>query len=280
MAENILVGDIGSTKSTWWTNLEGNSVFSLTGFNPVAHDPQVGVHMFEQLWQVTEGAKFSRIWYYGSGIVNDHVAGMVKESLLKFFPSAQVEVNSDLLGAAIAACAHRPGTIAILGTGSHAAVYDGKTIIRQANSLGYILGDEGGGSDIGKAMVQSYFYQQMPTAISEVMLEKIGPSRSEFLHKLYHAPAPNQFLAEFVSIAKQFEQDPWMIHLIRSRFNLFIINHLLPLHPTGPVQVVGSIGTIFAGLFRQEMSSAGLQTGEFIQDPSHRLFEMHLKYDQ
>lgn len=89
MAINILVGDIGSTKSTWWTNSEDTNTYSLPGYNPVAHDPEVGTRMLEQLWHVTEGALFESIWYYGSGILNDNVALRVKTEISKFFPALQ-----------------------------------------------------------------------------------------------------------------------------------------------------------------------------------------------
>jgi hypothetical protein len=166
MAVNILVGDIGSTKSTWWSNSEGNKEFLLTGYNPVVHDNGVGQRLFEQLWHVTEGEPFNKIWYYGTGIVDEKVALRVSAAMKKYFPNAEIEVASDLVGAAIAAYGHREGILVILGTGSHAAFFDGQKIIEQAQSLGYLLGDEGGGSDIGKELVKAFFYNQMPDNIA------------------------------------------------------------------------------------------------------------------
>jgi len=279
MPVNILVGDIGSTKSTWWSNSEGNKEFHLTGYNPITHEEEAGKRLFDQLWQVTEGDPFSKIWYYGTGIVDDKVAHQVRTIMMKYFPKAEINVASDLLGAAKAACGDQEGNLAILGTGSHAAVFDGQKIIRQASSLGYILGDEGGGSDIGKELVKAYFYKQMPDTISGDMKNFIDGDRSVFLQKLYHHPTPNQFLAEFVKIAVPHQHDPWIQNLIIARFTLFIKNHILPLHPNGPIQVVGSVGTIFADLFRKALENNNLQPGTFIKDPARRLFEMHLQHD-
>lgn len=279
MPLNILVGDIGSTKSTWWSNSEGNKEFHLTGYNPIAHEEAVGLRLFEQLWQVTEGDSFTHIWYYGTGIVDEKVAGDVQFTIKKYFPKAEIKVESDLLGACIAACGHQEGVLAILGTGSHAAVFDGSKIIRQTSSLGYLLGDEGGGSDIGKELVKAYFYNQMPGAIAKDMQQLIQGDRISFLHKLYQHATPNQFLAEFVEVAVQYKEDAWMQNMISERFSLFVKNHLLPLRPNGPIQVVGSVGTIFASLFQKVLEKNNLVPGAFIKDPARRLFEMHLLYE-
>jgi glucosamine kinase len=279
MPINILVGDIGSTKSTWWSNSAGNNEFLLTGYNPITHDDSVGKRLFEQLWQVMEGESLSKIWYYGTGILDEQVAEKVIAAMKSYFPNAEITVQSDLLGAAIAACGHQEGVLAILGTGSHAAIFDGSKIIRQASSLGYLLGDEGGGSDIGKELVKAYFYKQMPDEMAVDMKFLIHGDRSEFLQKLYQHPTPNQFLAEFVKVAVQHQEDPWMQNLITNRFTLFIKNHLLSLHPNTPIQVVGSVGTIFAGLFRKALENNHLLPGVFIKDPARRLFEMHLQHE-
>ncbi len=279
MTQNILVGDIGSTKSTWWSNSEGNKEFHLTGYNPVTHDEGVGQRLFEQLWHVTEGDPFAKVWYYGAGIVDAQAAEKVRARIHKFFPKAQIEIASDLLGAAIAACGRTPGILVILGTGSHAAVFDGSKIIRQAESLGYLLGDEGGGSDIGKELVKAYFYKQLPTALHSDMVDLVQGERSHFLQRLYHHQAPNQYLAEFVKMAVQHQDHEWIQQLVQERFMVFIRNHVLPLQPDGPVHVVGSIGTIFADLFRKALDKNGLKPGNFIRDPARRLFEMHLQHE-
>jgi glucosamine kinase len=279
MTQNILVGDIGSTKSTWWSNSEGNKEFHLTGYNPVTHDDGIGQRLFEQLWHVTEGDTFGHIWYYGAGIVDHQAASKVKFALQKFFPKAHIEIESDLLGAAKAACGKEAGVLIILGTGSHAAVFDGNKIIKQASSLGYLLGDEGGGSDIGKELVRAYFYQQMPEEIRVDMASLVKGDRSDFLQRLYHHQAPNQFLAEFVKVAVQHHANTWIKNLIQERFMIFIHNHVLPLQANGPIHVVGSIGTIFADLFQNVLEKNELQPGTFIKDPAKRLFEMHLQHE-
>ena len=80
-------------------------------------------------------------------------------------------------------------------------------------------------------------------------------------------------------VAVDFIEDEWIQEMIKSRFSLFIQNHILPLEPDGPIHVVGSIGSIFAGLFQEVLAREGLTAGEFVKDPARKLFEMHLQHE-
>ena len=271
----ILVGDIGSTKSTWWYGAEHPAKLQLVGYNPISHSENVRDEMCRQLQKSTEGISISRIWYYGAGVVDETAAYKIRSVLEEYYPGAGISVQSDLVGACIAACGSTKGTVAILGTGSHAAVWDGQQITRQANSLGYIIGDEGGGCDIGKSLVQAYYYNEMPEPIRTVMRERLPETRGMFLNALQAAEAPNQFLADFTKVAVQFMDHPWMEGLIASRFDLFIKRHLIPVQPEGEINVVGSIGCIFTGLISRLMANHNLSVGICIKDPALRLFERH-----
>lgn len=275
MAKNIIVGDIGSTKSAWWTNMGGNREILLSGYNPLTQDDSVGQEMAEQLAEAIDQPSPSGIWYYGAGVVDAVTAAHIRQMLLLHFPSSEIHVDSDLKGACEAACGEEPGTVILLGTGSHAAVYDGRRITRQASSLGYILGDEGGGSDIGKALLQAYFYSSMPDEIAQAMSAMLPEGRTGMLQQLYHSSTPNQYLAEFARIAVDHIGHPWVIDLVRKRFNLFITTHLAPMKQEGKIQIVGSIGYIFAGLIRQELERSGYEPGEWIRHPAKRLFDLH-----
>jgi len=276
MTKTILVGDVGSTKSTWWHNSGVGQEIHLPGYNPVVHSNESGIKLFEALKAETAGITFSDIWYYGAGVTGQVIATAVNQQLHTLFPQSQIQVTSDLVGAAAAACGNKPGTVAILGTGSHAAIWDGQKVVRQATSLGYILGDEGGGCDIGKSLVRSYFYKEMPHAISVLMKERLPLGRIGFLSALQASAAPNQYLADFARVAVIFQDHPWIRNLVESRFNLFVSRHIVSLGAQAEVHIVGSIGCIFASLIKQELEKNGMTAGSFIKDPAHRLFERHL----
>ncbi|MEP6793971.1 MAG: hypothetical protein ABJB16_06575 [Saprospiraceae bacterium] len=279
MNEIIVVGDIGSTKSSWWATRDKSEEIRLGGFNPLVHPPEVGTIMLTSLSKEIQGISPDIIWYYGAGIVDDQVAQAIKNLLHQIFPVSKVNVNSDLVGAAIGTCGKEAGTVAILGTGSHAAVFDGKRIIRQANALGYILGDEGGGCDIGKSLLQSYFYNEMPGPVRTEMARFLPDGRSGLLKQLYSSSTPNQYLATFAQVATDLKDNSWIRDLVKARLRLFLKNHLLPLKPMEPVHFLGSIGCIFADLIENELADNALKAGIFLKDPSYRLFTMHENHE-
>lgn len=275
---SILVGDIGSTKSTWRFSADPAGALHLPGYNPVAHDERQAITLFTTLAERTRAQVFNQIWYYGTGVMDHSISGQIRHQMALFFPQSEIHVASDLTGAALATCGHQPGCVAILGTGSHAAVFDGHRFIRQAASLGFILGDEGGGADIGKALIQSYFYQEMPEVIAHEMAKMMPEGREGFLKALKTSDTPNQFLAGFARIAVLFQEHLWIRDLVRSRFKLFVKRHVVALDPDSPVHIVGSIGCIFAGLIREELEITGYQSGIFIKDPALRLYEIHMEH--
>ena len=144
MNKSILVGDVGSTKSSWWLSGTQNRHITLGGFNPLTHSSEAGKELVGLLKTQLEEEIPSEIWYYGAGVVEVQAADLVRNLLGIHFHNSIIHISSDLEGAARAACGKSAGTVALIGTGSHAAVFDGHHILRQANALGYILGDEGG----------------------------------------------------------------------------------------------------------------------------------------
>lgn len=278
MKKIILVGDVGSTKSSWWITGTEPREINLPGFNPLVHDPEVGKAMASSLSTELGNTIPDIIWYYGAGVIDSNIELIIKEIFNHQFPGGEINVNSDLIGAAKAVCGYEPGTVVILGTGSHAAVYDGNKIVRQANSLGYILGDEGGGCDIGKALLRAYFYNKMPEPVKLEMMKSLPGERPAVMKQLYSSPAPNQYLATYARVAVKMSDNAWIRDLVRSRFRLFLKNHLLPLEAVEPVHILGSIGCIFADLIETELTNNALKAGVFLKDPSYRLFTMHVEH--
>lgn len=275
MNKTILVGDIGSTKSTWVYATDVSMELHLGGYNPVTQSENQGNFLFESLQSKTRGLAFATIWYYGAGVIDSLTAQTIHDKVKSMFPESKVNISSDLEGAAFASCGNDEGTVAILGTGSHAALWDGKRIVKQAVSLGYLLGDEGGGCDIGKALVRHYFYGTMPAVIRKDFDDRLQGDRGTFLQELQASEKPNQLLAEFARFAVLHQDHEWIRDLVSARFKLFIDTHVLPLAPIGDVHIVGSIGCIFASLIQSELKKHGLSAGTFIKDPARRLFERH-----
>jgi hypothetical protein len=96
------------------------------------------------------------IYFYGSGCTPAHVP-MMTQLLTEALTPKTVEVHSDLMAAARSLCQREAGIACILGTGANSCLYNGEQIVQNTPALGYILGDEGSGSVLGRLFLNAIF---------------------------------------------------------------------------------------------------------------------------
>ena len=118
------------------------------------------------------------------------------EVMRSAWPGTQVHVGTDLLGAARALHGDHPGLVLVLGTGMSCGHYDGRSIRKAMPSLGWILGDEGSGADLGKRMVTDGLAGRLSKELSQVLFPE-GLERGNVLQQVYRSAAPQAYLAAF-----------------------------------------------------------------------------------
>src|SRR5206468_3978964 len=122
---------------------------------------------------------------------------VVAKALETVFNKARVYVGHDLLAAARALLGTEAGFAAILGTGTNSCLYDGHDITMNVDSLGYMLGDEGSGSYIGKRILRDYMRGSMPHEMAEAFDRTYGYSPEDIMEHIYKKPLANRFMAGF-----------------------------------------------------------------------------------
>jgi N-acetylglucosamine kinase-like BadF-type ATPase len=160
MATVKLIADSGATK-TEWCLIEGAKKRTLltAGISPYFLSTADIVSLLQQeLIPRLRKAKIQEVFYYGTGCANPNNVKIVRKALQLLFPSANIEVTHDLMGAARALCGREKGIACILGTGSNSCYFNGKKITRNSPGLGYVLGDEGSGAYLGRKVIQYYLY--------------------------------------------------------------------------------------------------------------------------
>src|SRR5690606_8151440 len=141
----LLVADSGSTKTNWLLSDKKNKPVEIEtiGFNPFFHSTEFVLNELKKSNQLQYFANaVTEVKYFGSGCSSDDRKKIIADALQQIFINADVFVDHDMLGACIAACYDKPGLVAILGTGSNIAFWDGQKIYPTNHGLGYILGDE------------------------------------------------------------------------------------------------------------------------------------------
>lgn len=273
----ILLADSGSTK-TEWTLLENNMVVRslyTEGINPNQASDEVIAKMLLKTELRSLGP--THIYFYGSGCGSASGKAIVRNALDAIFTSAEITIESDLFAAARALCGTERGIVAIMGTGSSSCLYDGKKIIEQRPSLGFILGDEGSGAVLGKMFIRKLLYGELPEAVTKQFYEEFRIDKEAIISRVYREPYPNRFLATFAGFIAQNKQHAAVNEIIRENFNGFIRSHLSKYTDAKntTVHFTGSIAHYFVEEMTGLLQWNGYTAGKIEQSPMQGLIRYH-----
>ena len=280
----ILIADSGSTKTDWRLIDDNKQIhqYATQGFNPYfqgSHQiaDSINSDLLPQLKSTVSKLPL-QIYFYGAGCGSDSKKEVVRTALFHNFPLADIEVHSDLLGAARALCEYKPGIAAILGTGSNTCYYDGSTIVENRASLGFILGDEGSGAHIGKTFIQSYLNKEMPTDLSIRFYERFKLSTDDILDAIYKKPMPNRFLASFSKFIFQNLKEQFVIDLVANCFEQFFDKHICkyPQHKEVKLSCIGSVAFYYSNILRAVAANKGVNIDRIVETPIAGLTLYHL----
>ena len=279
----LLIADGGSTKTDWLlAGAEETPLrFRTQGLNPALTDEnRLKEILRTELSPQLAGLSFTcglDIHYYGAGCLPSTCPKM-EGVLSAILPATHIEVRSDLLGAARALCGHQAGIACILGTGSNSCRYDGQEIIRHTPSLGYILGDEGSGTALGKRLISDWLKGLLDTELSRSLSEYCGLDEGGIIQKVYRAPEANRFLASFAPFLKEHRKHPLIHQILTDSFQVFFERNIKIYRPgTLPIHFVGSIALLFKTELEETATRLGLHLGTLLKEPVTGMLEYHLQ---
>lgn len=281
---HILIADGGSTKVDWLlVDIEGNTKASFTtdGFNVARISKQDAVTYFSTVKQKLEASiRINEIHYYGSGAATNEICSAMEEAIREVWNPDVAEVQSDML-AACRVLDGIPGIVCILGTGSNSAFFDGKEIIRNIPPLGFILGDEGGGTALGKRLLGDVFKEIAPKTVCDAFFEETGLSKGDVIRNVYRSPNPNIFLASFVPFIKKHINDSYINSMVRQEFRKFIARNVARYKDSHsyPVSYIGSVAYHFRDILTEVTESEGFKIGLIEQHPMTGLKIYHTDYN-
>ena len=276
----LLVADSGSTKADWTFCGPGGEVtrVSSIGVNPNLHSPAEIKTVVQSVCpdDIAE-AKVTHVYYYGTGVWDRTRADKVGRVLEACYPQAAVEIHHDLLGAARAACGREPGVACILGTGSNSCLYNGEEVVDNVVNLGWLIGDEGSGVDLGRRLLRAYSYRELPAEDREHFEESTGHGRRTIGDGLYGAASANRFLASFSPFIHDSLGRPAIRRLVVDSFAEFLRRHVLKYEGARelPVSFVGSIAYHYGDVLREVCAGEGLTCGSITKKPIRALEAYH-----
>lgn len=274
-----LICDSGSTKSAWCL-LNGTTplFYTTQGINPFqqSEDEITGILQSELLPLLPKDINIKEVHFFGAGCTKEK-APVVAHAIRKTVTSeAEISVDSDMLGAAIALCGETEGLVCILGTGSNSAYFDGKALHSFIPALGYILGDEGSGAYIGKRLVGDVLKHQFSEKIRDLFFEETDETQVSIIQKVYREPMANRFLASLSIFCARHREEPEVHDFIIDCFSQFFERNIVPMCKDGnlmtrSVNCVGSIAYYYEKEIKEVADKYGFTIGKILQAPINGL---------
>ena len=295
----VLIADSGSTKVHWClvtASGQCSDVFT-DGINPLfqttdAMRNSICNQLLPKIAPLLWAGTLTHVFFYGAGCTPEKKV-FVQKALEAVFKKAEVQVESDMLGAARGLLGRNAGVACILGTGSGSCFYNGETIEWCVPSLGYILGDEGSAAVLGKRLVGDLLKNQLSYSVSglsddvdlkNLFFKEYNTSMADIIENVYRQPFPNRYLAKLSRFCADHIDDPRIRNLVYDHFVQFIRRNLVQYFQNtnanananaAGVGFVGSIAYYYRPILEEAMQAEGLPMGTVLQDPIEGLKEYH-----
>lgn len=279
---NILVFDAGATK-TEIVAIQNCGVdstcscFNYSGLNAAVMDEHKIRQGFHDIKSMMPELQFSEIHYFGAGCTTESIRRSTADFIKEVWDVAEVEVASDILGAARGLLGRDAGVACIMGTGSNSALYDGRDIVYNVAPLGYVLGDEGSGSALGKRLLGDIFKGIAPKDIIEKFEAEVKLTKDEVVENVYRGSNPTRFLASVCPFISGNIRSPYIENLVKDEFGRFIDRNVKQYRKVEaiPVSFTGSIAFYFREQLQSAMSQRGLRIGIIARRPMDGLIQYY-----
>lgn len=274
----MLIAEGGATKCDFAVVLPDGTAekrFSTEGMNPFSRPmEEIRLCLREQVLPQTTGFDIAEIFFYGAGVVFDK-AEMMRSEIESVFPKSRVLVFSDMDAAVRASVGDGTGIVCILGTGSNSCYVENGQISEKVASLGYILGDEGSGNAMGKALLGDILKGIAPKHIIDAFTSEYGITQADILEHTYRQPMAARYLASFAKFLSPRICDPYVRELVDRVFTSFARRCVMQYPPEVRCFFTGSVAVHFESILRDVMRSIGRETGGVSAFPIDGLIRYH-----
>lgn len=273
-----VIADSSSTR-TEWSLVDGEKVVehvTTEGLNPYLQTRREISHIVRlELPDAFFKRRWEHVYFYGAGCANPERSKIMEASLVAQFRTP-VTVMSDITGAARGLLIDKPGMACILGTGSNSCLYDGEAITANVPWLGYILGDEGSGSYLGKSFLGDCLKGIAPAHIRERIFQLSGKTPEDVAEEVNGGPMPNRTLSEYATYLEKLIDDPYVYQLVYSGIMKFFTRNIAGYGTIEvPVSFVGSVACRFSDILYKVANSFGLTIDKVVRSSMPGLIKYH-----
>lgn len=275
-----LIAESGGTKTQWCgiTASGETEIVSTIGLNPnFVTDKAIEEVISAEILPKFNNDGIDIVWFYGAGCSGQEMVKKVRDAIAHVLPESDIQVFSDLTGAARGLLGHSKGYICILGTGSNSGYYDGEMITANIPPLGFILGDEGSGASLGKKLLADYLRGIMPPSLSAEFRGIYGAEKDDIVDHVYHGVFPGRFIGGFVQFLKDHISEEYCRVVVTGSFEEFVKRNLIlyNIKETAEIAVTGSVAWHFREILEEVFIRNGFRVSIIAREPITGLIRFH-----
>jgi glucosamine kinase len=267
----ILVAESGSTKTQWCAvHPERIQMLENTpGINPLFLTSDEIEGIIRPVSGEIDTTLLDAVYFFGAGCTSVSSKEKIGKAIFSVFEPTEIIVDSDLIAACLSLAGDKPAIIGILGTGSNSCVWNGTEIEDRIPSLGFILGDEGGGVAIGKQLISDFLKKQMPADLHIKFSELYDVSVENVIERVYQLPLPNRYLAGFAPFIQKHLDYTYCQKLINGQFENFLTRNILKYHnvSNSEIHFCGSIASVYSDILIKVCQKHNLTPGKIVKEP-------------
>lgn len=275
-----IIADSSST-CTRWALVKGDTIVrqaTTAGINPYFQTRREISHIIRlELPEEFFRRRWDHVFFYGSGCANERKNKLVEQCLVAQFKTP-CTVESNLLGAARGLLVHDKGLACILGTGSNSCYYDGMRITCTVRPLGFVLGDEGSNSYMGKILVANVLKELAPEHICKAFYERFSLTPDDIMDSIYTDSLPGRTLAAYSQLLPDMIDDQYVYDLVYNSFTAFFNRNIAKYdYHTEPLSFVGSTAVTYESILRKAAADFGATIRTIKPDSMPGLVEYHAR---
>ena len=273
-----VIAESTSTHSEW-SLIDGNNVVAhaiISGINPYFQTRREISHIIRlELPRDFFKRRWDRVMFYGAGCSTPERKKIVELSLVAQFKTP-VTVESDLVGAAHGLLQHDAGLACILGTGSNSCFYDGEKITKSVSPGGFILGDEGSGSSLGRIFMSDVLKDLAPRELIEEFYSVNKITKADIMDSVYNNPHANNNLHKYSFFLAEHLENEYARELVTNEIKRFFDRNLCQYdYKDYPVCFVGSVATRYSEILLQIAYSYNMNVKKIVSDSMPGLVAYH-----
>lgn len=275
--KNRIIFDSGSTK-TDIRFLYGEEIIEKqsSGINPFYQDSDDILNSLQKDLGFQQNNESFEIYFYGAGCSFPEKKEVVKAALTEIFPNSSIKIENDLLGAARSLFQNKTGIACILGTGSNSCHFAEDQILKNIPPLGFIIGDEGSGANLGKLLIGDILKGLAPSDVSQRFFSEENCTAEEIMNHIYKEEFPNRYLANFSRHIYKHINEEYFENLVLAAFNAFFERNILQYDASiKEIGFVGSIAHHFAPQLKKIAEKHCYRIEKIVKTPMEGLIDYH-----